>query len=233
MATKSKPAPAKAAPAKAAAPKAAKAKAAPAEAEEEEVDETQEQENAAGEVEAEAPTEEVEQTLYEQVLEAARQISPKFATPHGKETEQAFAKRAMGAIADASDEQWDGLSEGVTEWYNAAVDCANEKKALPELTGFDDREVPKSKEAAPKAPKAAKAKKEAKEKGTGVTGQLRKLIVENLDKRAEAILELAHKAGIKEAVLPTVSTQRSNVMSVMQTLKAAGMLTKEAAAKIA
>ena len=221
-----------------------------------EIDETMADENAADETGAEntdvvenAEAAAPEPTQYDIVLAGARSIVAAFAAPHAKESEADFLKRVMAAVAAASDAQWETLDGVVHTWYNASIDALEAGNPALSLAGFAERAPPVANktgkpgrpakapgEAAtpktpkePKAPKAPKPPKEPKapRDGNGVTSQIRDIIAANMDKKAEDLFKLCTDAGLTGVILPTVSTQRSNMHAVYKTLLKAGMIKGE------
>ena len=61
------------------------------------------------------------------------------------EDRQEFLNRAIKAVSDLSDKDWDALGKEAQDWFNAAADAKNAKaKTLPDFPDLEEQEEPKT-----------------------------------------------------------------------------------------
>lgn len=72
-----------------------------------------------------------------------------------KEDRQEYLTRLVEAVSELEGDDWDNLSEKAQEWYNAAVDAANDGQEIPEPDADDEPDEPEAPAKGKLAPKGA------------------------------------------------------------------------------
>lgn len=153
--------------------------------------------------------------------------------------------RTLKAVTDLTDEAFDNMSKPAQDWANAASKAKDAQDELPDFpdtnTDAESAEETKTMKTEKKAAAPAKgAKKEAEakpakekkaaapkeKKGPGKIHKMKLLILKNLEVTTEDLGAKLKAAGI-EVSDSTVTTVRSDFLSSIRVLQAAGKLKED------
>ncbi len=194
------------------------------------VEETATEETATEETtEREAPAMEAAPTPtdFDNLVDLARAIDPKFGSESAKEGTQHFLIRLLTALADSTTEQFDTLDLSAQTWYENAVAEGNDKKDITPPTGYAspasapkqaaEKKAAAKKTATAKAPREPKAPKEKKVREASKTYPIRMLVCKDPSITLEAL-----QAALPTTGKTTLSTLRSDTLAALKAAQECG-----------
>jgi hypothetical protein len=180
------------------------------------------------------------ESLFEELLGAAKALKPDFPVQHASESDQSFFKRLAAEVSNLADESFDALTEEAQKWANDAVLAVNDARPLPVLEGYvapSKPAIPSKPAAAAKAAKVAKGPsapkvdglaayraKKAADKANGVVAEpgrvtsIQHFVIDNPNATAAEISAHLTSLGLetKDSTISVTSNGTKNVLAYLR-----------------
>lgn len=181
----------------------------------------------------------MEQTIYNTLFTAAQSAGLTERTP--EESDQEHLQRLVEAVNNITEEAWRELPQSCQTWQIRAVKSINAMNVAPECPGFVYTSKPNAEPAPAKTtlrfdsskpnkantPKAAKPISvpkvvDKKKRSTGISAELRKLVILHPDWSARDLYNYLKDNGFPNAKLETIAVDGGNIRRTIELAREMG-----------